>query len=352
MKMFLKFKIVLIFVYLGLTISCSKKTVPSRSVVCMDTLCSVNLFEDGTEKLYEEIFARLKGLENKFSITEEESYVNLINNNAGVQPVRISEDVFNVLYLSSKVSEFTEGAFDVTANPVIRLWGINTEKERVPTQKEIDNALLFVGNDRMHFAEDGVPWCILEKGMSINFGGIAKGYAADCVCEILEEHKVRKAVIDLGGNVYVYGKKDDGTLWSVGIKNPDKLQNNVILKLRTEETSVVTSGRYERFFEKDGNVYHHIFDPKTGYPVKNGLASVTVICKTSSIADALSTAFFVMGEERALSVLKSLEDFFNAELGIVFIYEDGKIRATDNLKGKLEGGDITFVKPDTVKKEV
>jgi len=335
-----------------ISVSCKEKVLPAQVHMCMDTVFSVNLYDDGTEKLYKEIFARLDGLEQQFSVTIPESNVSKINSGAGKGPVQISEDVLNILAVSSRVSEISDGAFDITADPVIQLWGINTDHAKVPEQYEIDGELEKIGNDRMHFADDGVSWCILENGMSINFGAVAKGYAADAVVDILKARNVRKAIIDLGGNIFCYGKKEDGKLWIVGIKNPENPTGTPLLKVGSDEVSVVTSGVYERFFEKDGKKYHHIFDPKTGYPVENDLASVTVICKKSTAADALSTACFVLGQEGALARLDAFEKFFGTEIGLVFIHNDGTVYATENLKSKVSfigesaGRKINFVQAD------
>lgn len=332
-----------------LFISCKEKILPAQVHMCMDTVCSVNLYEDGTEKLYNEIFQRLDNLEAQFSVTIPESNVSKLNSGAGTGPVQISEDVTNILEISSAVSKISGGAFDITTDPVIQLWGINTERARVPARSEIDEALEKVGYKRMFFADDGVRWAILENGMSINFGAVAKGYAADAVAAILDEHKVRKAILDLGGNIYCYGKKEDGKLWTVGIKNPENPTGTPLLKISSDEVSVVTSGIYERYFEKDGKKYHHIFDPKTGCPVENDLSSVTVVCKLSTAADALSTACFVLGKDVALECLPEFEKLFRTEIGLVFISKEGKVSATDNLKSKVSfvgdngGREIDFV---------
>lgn len=337
MKKFLKgFQIIFTVVISALAVSCREKVLPPQVHVCMDTVCSVNLYDDGTEKLYKEIFLRLDELEKQFSVTIPESYVSQLNRSAGSGPIQISKEMFDVLEVCRKVSDISGGAFDITMNPVIQLWGINTEKVRVPEQKEIIEALEKVGYDRMHFADDGVRWAILERGMGINLGAVAKGFAADEIVKVLEFHGVKKAVINLGGNIYCYGKKEDRKLWSVGIKNPKEPEGTPLLKVTTDETSVVTSGNYERFFEQDGKRYHHIFDPKTGFPSDNSIASVTVICKNSTAADALSTACFVMGKGNAFFHLKDFENYFGTEIGLVFIMENGEIRASENLKGKLE----------------
>lgn len=321
-----------------------KKSLPPQVVFCMDTVCTINCYDEGTEKLYKEITNNLLNLESQFSITKEDSFVSQVNNNAGIQPCRVSEDVISVLELSEIVSQISKGAFDVSANPIISLWGITSDNPRVPSGDEILDACKNVGYDRIKYAHDGISWILLENGMSINFGAVAKGYAADSVVQILEEKKVHSAIIDLGGNIYCYGTKNDNSLWTVGIKNPQNPTAMPLLKVRINQGSVVTSGDYERFFEEDGKRYHHIMDPHTGAPVENELSSVTVICESSTIADALSTTFFVAGQEKAFSLLEEYKKVFKTDIGLVLITKNGKIEASENLKGRLDfySGDLGY----------
>lgn len=324
-----------LFLSLFLLSSCKEKILPPQSRIYMDTVCSINLYDQGTERLYNEVFERISQIEKACSVTLEDSDLSRVNLAAGLRPEPVSYDVYNLFEISRRVSEISEGAFDISMNPVISLWGINTENARVPEQNEIAAALENVGWERIHFAGEDVPWCHLERGMSLNLGAVAKGYCADVVCEILDEKNVQKAIVDLGGNIYCYGKKEDGNLWTVGIKNPEEPSGEPLLKLRTEETSVVTSGIYERFLERNGKQYHHIFDPETGYPAHNELASVTVICKASTAADALSTTFFVLGQEKSLIKIPLFEKLFGMDIDVVFIHKDGSVFATKNLEGKL-----------------
>ena len=180
--------------------------------------------------------------------------------------------------------------------------------------------------------------------MKVNLGGIVKGFAADEVCKILKKHNVKKAVVDLGGNIYVYGKKSDGSKWTVGIKNPDSPSSAPLLRLCINENSVVTSGSYERFFEADGKKYHHIFNPATGFPADYGIVSATVISPSSIAADALSTATFVLGVEKSFKLLDKFKKEFGTDISFVFICKYGSVFASENLKGSLE-----FVQDDSRK---
>ena len=325
------FHICLAFVFLFF--SCSGKIEP-RTQTAMDTLCTVNAFEDGTKKLYDEIFERLAQIEKEFSATLPDSEISQINSMAGISAVQTNEEVLNVMDFALKTAWISDGAFTPAAGPLVDLWGINTDHQRIPSQAEINKALELVDFGCVGLSRDSV--FLRKAGMKVNLGGIVKGFAADEVCKILKKHNVKKAVVDLGGNIYVYGKKSDGSKWTVGIKNPDSPSSAPLLRLCINENSVVTSGSYERFFEADGKKYHHIFNPATGFPADSGIVSATVISPSSIAADALSTATFVLGVEKSFKLLDKFKKEFGTDISFVFICKYGSVFASENLKGSLE----------------
>ena len=333
------FHICLAFVFLFF--SCSGKIEP-RTQTAMDTLCTVNAFEDGTKKLYDEIFERLAQIEKEFSATLPDSEISQINSMAGISAVQTNEEVLNVMDFALKTAWISDGAFTPAAGPLVDLWGINTDHQRIPSQAEINKALELVDFGCVGLSRDSV--FLRKAGMKVNLGGIVKGFAADEVCKILNKHTGKKAVVDLGGNIYVYGKKSDGSKWTVGIKNPDSPSSAPLLRLCINENSVVTSGSYERFFEADGKKYHHIFDPATGFPADYGIVSATVISPSSIAADALSTATFVLGVEKSFKLLDKFKKEFGTDISFVFICKYGSVFASENLKGSLE-----FVQDDSRK---
>lgn len=290
-----------LIVCLGFT-AC-KKTVDPRTELVFGTVCTVNAYEDGTEKLYGELFSCLNRLDAEFSTTRADSEVSKINDAAGSNAIQVSQDVLYITGVSLAYASLTGGAFDPTIGPVVKLWGINTDHARVPSQKELNDALPLVNWHNVTLS--GTSVFLQKKGMRLDFGGIVKGFAADKLVDILRTHKVKRAVIDLGGNIYVYGKKKDNTLWRVGIKNPDDPSGLPAVVLALQNSTVVTSGVYERFFIQDGIRYHHIINPKTGYPVDNGLTSVSIISESSTAADALSTSLFILGPDKGFALLKS-----------------------------------------------
>jgi thiamine biosynthesis lipoprotein len=169
-----------------------------------------------------------------------------------------------------------------------------------------------------------------KRGMALDLGAIAKGYAADEAAELIRKANIKRAIIDLGGNILIYGKKEDKSLWSIGIQSPSGIRGSYIGVLRTQEKTVVTSGIYERFFESDGVRYHHILSPVDGYPARQGLLSVSIVAEKSIDADALSTSVFVLGYEKGKALIDSLN---GAEA--IFIFEDNSIRLSRGLNFTL-----------------
>ena len=285
-------------------ISC-KKAEGARTELVFGTVCTVNAFKDGTSDLYNQLFVRLHELDRRFSTTISSSEIEKINAGAGVRSVEVSDEVLELLKVSLAFSKITDGAFDPTIGPVVKLWGINTDHAHVPEDAELEKALKLVGWQKVQI--EGNKVYLPQQGMRLDLGGIVKGYAADVLKDILKEKKVKQAIIDLGGNVYTVGKKKDKSPWRIGIKNPQAPEGSPAAVLSLPEISVVTSGVYERFFIKDGVRYHHIIDAKTGRPVDNGITSVTIVSESSTACDALSTSLFILGMEKGFELLKRLE---------------------------------------------
>lgn len=285
-------------------LSC-KKAEAVRTELIFGTVCSVNAYNDGTKKLYDELFERLHVIDSLFSTTNPQSEIEKINAASGIQPLEVSPEVVSVLKIALSFARLTDGLFDPTIGPVVKLWGINTDHAHVPSADELTAALKLVNWQNVIIKDNSV--FLPQKGMRLDLGGIVKGYAADVLVGILKNNKVKGAVINLGGNIYVYGTKKDKSLWRVGIKNPDDPEGTPEMVLSLKESTVVTSGVYERFFIQDGIRYHHIINPKTGYPVNNSITSVSVICKSSTTADALSTSLFILGPEKGNALVEEIE---------------------------------------------
>jgi thiamine biosynthesis lipoprotein len=308
----------------------------------LGTLCRIELFGGGKPELYGRLFSRLYEIERMMSTNLADSEVSRINRAAGIAPVPVSPELFTVLERALYFAEASDGAFDPTVGPLVDLWGIGGDYPKVPDGKEIEAALALVNWKDLELSggtgpdvseTKGLVTAFLRRrGMALDLGAIAKGFAADELVKILREEGTKSAVIDLGGNIYVYGtrprvrsflpKAGEVVKWRVGIQNPLDDRGAYAGYLELDEASVVTSGVYERFFIEDGKRYHHILDTRTGFPVENGLLAVTITAASSMDADALSTAVFALGREKGSALAEA------NGAGAIFIFEDRTIRTT------------------------
>lgn len=298
----------------------------------LGTVCSVNLYNRGSAKIYNEVFSRFREIENLMSATMPDTDVDRINNNAGIEPVSVHQEVIEVLEMALYYAELSNGAFDPTIGPLVKLWGIGSENPRIPEAAEIQEALSLVNwRDLLIDREAGTVF-LRRPGMALDLGAIAKGYATDEAAQIIKKARIPGAIIDLGGNVFAYGKKDKSqgnrtVTWRIGVQNPMDTRGTYIGILEVENKSIVTSGVYERYAEINGNRYHHILSTEKGYPVDNNLLSVTIIAGSSINADALSTTVFILGYEKGKELIDSIN---NVEA--LFVFADKSIRLTQGAK--------------------
>ena len=228
-----------------------------------------------------------------------------------------------------KIAELSEGRFDPSVGALVALWGIGSDHAAVPSSVELNDVLAGVGYKSIRIEDKAV---YLDKtGMQIDLGGIAKGYAADCVRSFLLARGVKRAIINLGGNVLIMGEKPSGDPWKIGIQDPRELRGEYLGILSTDEKAIVTSGIYERFFMDDGVRYHHILDSSTGYPVNNGLISTTIVHQDSLMADGLSTALFSLGIEEGMALAETLDRY----IGVIMVDEDNRVYISENLRNSF-----------------
>ncbi len=270
-----------------------------------DTVVELQLNGTGDHRLIDECFDLMKNYESLLSRTREGSDVWKINHSSG-EPIEISDDTAALIRLSQKYYELSGGAFDITVAPYTALWDFQNNPGNVPGDEELAAAGRHVGLAHLHLAGNTVT--LDDPAAAIDLGGIAKGYIADRVKELLVGRGIRSGCINLGGNLLAIGTKPDGELWNIGIRRPFAEVSDVITTVRIDDLSVVTSGVYERYFEADGMLFHHILDPESGRPVRNGLYSVTILSESSADGDALSTACFVLGREDGMRLVESLEN--------------------------------------------
>ena len=319
---------------------CAPRPVTTE-LYAMDTVMTVTAYGSAAGDVLAEAAALLNRLERQLSRTLEDSEVSALNASAGTA-VTLSADTAELLKLAGKFAQATDGAFDVTVAPVVSAWGFTADTHRVPTESELAELLPRV--DYTSVTVDGTS-AALAPGQAVDLGGIAKGYAAARLAALFEQHGVEHGIAELGGNVYARGTKPDGTPWRIGVQDPaDTAAYAGILSLT--DGFAVTSGAYQRYFEQDGNIYHHIIDPADGYPADSGLASVTVVASAAdpahgAMCDAFSTALFVMGEERAVEFWRDSGYDFD----MILITEDGRLLATAGLESAFqpaEGGGYAY----------
>jgi len=308
----------------------------SRTEFVLGTNCTITIFEDRKESVLVEqalinAFDRLREIDNLMSVNLPASDISRINASAGIEPVRVNKDVFNLITNSFICYFYSSGAFNPAIGPIVSLWDIDGSNPRVPLQQEIDAALPLTKFNDIEFDYDTYSIFLKKQGMSLDLGAIAKGYAADETAVILLNAGIKRAIIDLGGNVIVLGQNPRKKPWRVGIQDPNGQPGDYIriINVTVDQyyTSIVTSGGYQRYFEQDGIRYHHIFSPADGYPVNNELLSVTIISPNSMYADAYSTAVFVLGYEKGLEMVNNMP-----LTEAVFVFKDGSVRTTNRVE--------------------
>lgn len=284
---------------------CSRESEPvSKANFLLDTYVQITLYDDSDISVIDLAFQEITRLEDMLSVNREGSELDQLAKAAGKEWVEISPETQEVLLLAKEYTELSGGLFDVTSGPLIDLWDINNGGH-YPTQAELDTVLPLISSEDL-LIEDGRAY-LAREGMEANLGAIAKGYIADKVKELLLDQGVESAIIDLGRNVLLIGTKPDGSNFNVGVQDPNEAQGVLLGLASTADTSVVTSGINERYFTYEGVDYHHILDPFTGFPADNDLASVTILSTSSAQGDALSTTCLLLGVEKGMELIESLE---------------------------------------------
>ncbi len=288
----------------------------SKTGFYFDTVINITIYDSTDETLLEQCFAHCEELENLLSRTIPTSDIARINSAAGT-PVTASDTTIELLKRGIYYGELTDGAFDITIAPLSDVWNFKDNTGVLPTDHAIAEALSHISYKNIQI--EGNTVILKDPEAAIDLGGIAKGYIADVLKEFLQKEGVESALIDLGGNILTLGTKPDGTSFHIGIKKPFDTQE-IITSVSVSDSSVVTSGSYERFFEVDGVKYHHILDTKNGYPVSADLLSVTILSEKSIDGDALSTSCFALGLVKGKALIDSLDG-----VEAIFITEDYKV---------------------------
>ncbi len=296
--------VVLLLLFAGFT----KPTMHTETEFLMDTVVSVTAYGSNAKEAIGAVFMRLRELDKKCNAHQKESVVYAINTAQKNVPVSVDEEIFDLIQKSLVFSKDSQGAFDITLFPISTLWGFGTKEAAMPQKTTISAALTVTGAEKLILDKEKHTITKTNSDTQLDLGAAVKGYASEEALKILKEKGISHAYLDLGGNVAVMGGKPTKFLkrlltgtksepFIIGLQKPDAPRGTLIKTFSLYDGFIVTSGDYERYFEENGQRYHHILDPQTGYPVHNGLKSVTVIAENGLEADMLSTALFVLGKE-------------------------------------------------------
>ncbi|MHA6531087.1 FAD:protein FMN transferase [Paenibacillus sp. BAC0078] len=305
-----------------------------------DTVVNIKVFGDNvTQKNMDHIQQMLERMDKEFSRTKQDGELYAVNQAAGKEAVAVSDETLDIVKQSLKYAEEMNGLFDPTIGPLVDLWNIGNGGDHVPPQAEIDKAKALTNYKDVIVDDKAKTVKLAKEGMVLDMGGIGKGYAADRIADYLKEQGLDSAMINLGGSsIIALGNKPNGSPWNIGLQDPDQSRGTQLGTIKISDEVIDASGVYERFFMQDGVRYHHILDPRTGFPSQNGLKSITIMSPNATDADALSTGVFLMGLEDGMKYLESLPEKVDA----FFITDDNKIYATSGLRDRLQLTDPTY----------
>lgn len=304
---------------------CSAESSPEPvqgTFFAMDTVMDFTIY--GESGLIDQSESLIASLESLVSVTDANSELYAINQTGSGT---LTGKASSLMEQALEICRRTDGALDLSIYPIVRAWGFTTGSYQVPDEAEIQALLPLVDYRKIQY-DAATGTVTLPEGMEIDLGSVAKGYAGQLAAQMLREHGVQSALLNLGGNVQTVGAKPDGSPWQIGIKDPQG--EDAMMVLSVEDQAVVTSGGYERYFEQDGQTYWHIMGPSTGHPADSGLISVTIVGDEGVVCDGLSTALFVMGLEKAADLWAQSGDF-----EAVFVTASGEVYITEGLRDRF-----------------
>ena len=307
----------------------------SSELYAMDTVMSLTAYGSHAREALDSASAEIQRLDKLFSISSETGDIYRVNRDGEGD---LSEDTRSLLASALEYGKDTNGIFDCTIEPVMEAWGFTTKNYRIPSDSELAELLSHVDASTVTLSGNHVT---LPEDVKLDLGGIAKGFTSARVMEVFKNSGVTSGIISLGGNVQTLGTKPDGKLWRVGIQDPNDL-NAMFAVVEVSDEAVITSGAYQRYFEENGVHYHHIIDPRTGYPAESGLTSVTIISPDGTLADALSTSLFIMGPDDASAFWQNHRDKFEA----IMMTENGEVLVTSGLADRCKvtnGGKVRVI---------
>lgn len=303
--------------------SSSNDNEATQDVFAMDTYMTVTAYGKDATAAVDDAIAEIKRLDALLSTGDENSEIAQLNVNKSAV---LSEDGGYLVERAIGLYDMTDGAFDIAIYPVMQEWGFPTKDFKVPEDTTLKELLTLADVSGINYDTTTREISFAKDGMEIDLGGIAKGYTSSRIMQIFDEYDIESGLVNLGGNVQTYHTKTDGTKWRVAVQSPED-DSDYIGVLDVSDKAVITSGGYERYFEQDGKIYHHIIDPATGYPADSGLKSVTIISDDGTLADGLSTSLFVMGKDKAAEFWKAHSDEFD----FVLLTDDDKMYVSEGI---------------------
>jgi FAD:protein FMN transferase len=282
--------------------------------------------EQWANNLIESAILEIRRIEDLLTTFKETSQANQINANAGIQPVKVDKEVFDLIARSVRISDLTQGAFDITYGSIDkRLWNFDTTMKALPDKETAKQMVRLINYKNIVLNENEHTVFLKEKGMRIGFGGIGKGYAADKAKLLLQQNGVESGVVNAAGDLITWGTQPSGKAWTVGIADPNS-SHHPFSYLNISNMAVATSGNYEKYAIIDGKKYSHTIDPKTGYPV-SGTKSVTIICASAELADALATPVTVMGIKVGLDLINQMKG-----IACIIIDDNNRLYTSNNIR--------------------
>ena len=303
----------------------------SRSERLMGTTITVSICDPQADELLTHCFELLRSYEHRFSANDARSELMEVNHQAGIAPVQVHPDLFELISLGTLHSQAKNSHLNIAIGPLVQTWRIGFSDARRPAPEEIEQALLKIDSQQIQLDQENYTVFLKRPGMKIDLGALAKGYSADLIATYLRGKGIKDALIDLGGNILTVGQHPvKQQPWRIGIQNPVQKRGQHLLVLSVKDKSVVTSGIYERHLEVDGQSFHHIFDSATGYPVETDLASITIISDRSVDGEIWSTRLF---GDSPTSILNTVESLPGIET--LLVSQSGKIAYTSGLQSYL-----------------
>ena len=299
----------------------------SSQVFAMDTVMLLTVYGDQAQQGLDQAEQTIQKLEKLWSATDENSEIWALNHSGG-NWVELSEDTREILSRGLELCALTDGALDITAYSAVQAWGFPTGVYRVPDEAELERLVGTIDYTQLELDEQ-TGQARLPEDMSLDLGAVAKGRLGEVLSQDLKELGVTSALLELGGNIQTVGTKPDGSRWRVGIQDPNSQEGGYLAIVEVADQAVVTSGDYQRYFEQDGQTYCHIMDPATAAPADSGADSVSIVGSDGTVCDALSTALFVMGEEKGAQFWK---DHPEMDFEAIFVSQDGSIAVTEGLE--------------------